>query len=1524
MALSLALTTALSGGVAWLTFGAQSAEQDWGLGRTLTSGGLSMMTWIIAWIACQWTLSSRHRMLARMAQQNLGRRKRNTALVIVGLLVGSAIVSSSLVIGDSLDATMEEQFLAPLGDTDYYIRGHDPLTGVWTTWNQTRTEALFDELHGWEEVEGVRGGLVTTSSVLHDGLGEPMVEWYAFDAVQSSAGGFAPIGGGGGVRYADIPADGAVINSELAESIDAEVGDSLEVHWMEVDLQEGITRDSTNLTVFAVVGDVNTGHRNARSPLIFTRLDAAQSIRNEPRTVSHLAIAVEGDGTEALRWRIGDAVNATLLAEDAGFTIQAEPASGMIAVARTTGLGLLDVDEIANLSAAVDELDLAILEARLLQVPLYNIAERWVNVSGLASTSISTIAQSPEWDWYGTSQGLSLQAADGQWWIYQPEDIEDIAIRDVELVGENHGFVAHAAGLRELNLTEGAPDADHLEGREIQALDRLGDTLLALEENDGVVHLHHAGPDLEWDTATLDAGLDAMAVDLAVANGTIHVRVEGLFGTATCVGADASSLICEDDPTDRRSLFSHGDAAWVSVGPTLSLLEGNTTTPAWMLGLPNGTLHAHDESILWVEDAGFWAWNGSGFEAHSMTVPSVATEDDAILDLTADRLIISTGDGVSILEDGNQTGRLPSTIKVDVMNRLPLMVVALEGGEMLGFDAVPEGMINVSSWAAETLALESGEAVRLRGYLPTARGQLEGERLVADSVELDLPAPPGQDAFAAVTFGLVSVSDAEALAGGSEGDRTLVLLSGPGLAPPDDFAAVEAQLADWADEQADVKSADLDVRPIKANLVEGTAEVGESFSMLFLIFGSFVIFAGVLLVMNIFVMLADERKPEMGMARAIGMQRSDLRSLFVQEGVLLGLLSSAAGAVAGIGVAWALMGIMGIAFRDTMGWEVVFAWRLESLLAGFATGFLVTWSTLWCTSMWISRLNVVAAIRSIPTRYGGGLPWWSILITLFLSMSSAASLGLAFVTGDADDGSRHAWWTLGVFIGMLALVPPAFWVAGKLLPEDLRIGRLRLHRPVVVPRLILTVLSLSMILFGWKGDPISAEWEQGAFSFIVLGLFMVAAGVMLLTSLAPLVARAAARLLAPVSRRVASVLPTSLSYPLATPFRTAMTMGMFSLVVFAVVVLSGYSALFGNYIAEMGEEAGGEFEIIAVGSEIDGDLSNWDLGEASWDAFDGVAVLSAAAIHAERGDGDGERLTVAARGFDANFTDRGALALDLWAEELGTEEEAWQAVLEDESLVIIDYSLSPQPPGLEGNPTLDLVIGSELLISDPFNAGVNRTVFVAGILKQESSIMAPGVYMSHAFAEQRFEAEPQMVWFSLPEGTSVAAQQSIADEIERGMAEEGVAVIVIEVAFAKMQTFFLSMFNLLQAFLGLGLAVGIAGLAVVTVRNVSERRHQIGILRAIGFQRGMVVAGFLVELSWISFLGIFNGALVGIGFHYALYERFLAEDGAPFLLPWMEIWTIVIGAYVLTLLATVWPVRTAATIRPAEALRDVD
>ena len=107
------------------------------------------------------------------------------------------------------------------------------------------------------------------------------------------------------------------------------------------------------------------------------------------------------------------------------------------------------------------------------------------------------------------------------------------------------------------------------------------------------------------------------------------------------------------------------------------------------------------------------------------------------------------------------------------------------------------------------------------------------------------------------------------------------------------------------------------------------------------------------------------------------------------------------------------------------------------------------------------------------------------------------------------------------------------------------------------------------------------------------------------------------------------------------------------------------------------------------------------------------------------------------------------------------------------------------------------------------------------------------------------------------------------------------------------------------------------------MRAVSERQHQTGVLRALGFDKGMILFGYVLELTWISLLGMINGVLVAILFHYQLYQVLWAEQETKFIMPWIEIILLVFVAYVLVLIFTALPIRKASNIHPAEALRQV-
>ena len=126
--------------------------------------------------------------------------------------------------------------------------------------------------------------------------------------------------------------------------------------------------------------------------------------------------------------------------------------------------------------------------------------------------------------------------------------------------------------------------------------------------------------------------------------------------------------------------------------------------------------------------------------------------------------------------------------------------------------------------------------------------------------------------------------------------------------------------------------------------------------------------------------------------------------------------------------------------------------------------------------------------------------------------------------------------------------------------------------------------------------------------------------------------------------------------------------------------------------------------------------------------------------------------------------------------------------------------------------------------------------------------------------------------------------------------------------------------TLMESYLGIGLLVGIAGLAVVTLRAVVERRTQIGALRAIGFTQGMVLRVFLLEIALIAVLGVGIGMGLGIVFAYKVYLVYFAGI-ITVSVPWVNLGIIVGIASVAAVACTAQPAIRASRIPPAEALR---
>jgi putative ABC transport system permease protein len=128
----------------------------------------------------------------------------------------------------------------------------------------------------------------------------------------------------------------------------------------------------------------------------------------------------------------------------------------------------------------------------------------------------------------------------------------------------------------------------------------------------------------------------------------------------------------------------------------------------------------------------------------------------------------------------------------------------------------------------------------------------------------------------------------------------------------------------------------------------------------------------------------------------------------------------------------------------------------------------------------------------------------------------------------------------------------------------------------------------------------------------------------------------------------------------------------------------------------------------------------------------------------------------------------------------------------------------------------------------------------------------------------------------------------------------------------------------IMAFMGLGLIVGVTALGVITARSVVERRQQIGVLRAVGFRRQLVLWSFLLESSFIALTSIVLGTLLGLAVAFNVIHNTQQQpswSNLSFDPPWLMLGVLFAVVYAVALATTYLPATRAARVYPAEALR---
>ncbi|MET9130816.1 ABC transporter permease [Streptomyces antibioticus] len=189
-------------------------------------------------------------------------------------------------------------------------------------------------------------------------------------------------------------------------------------------------------------------------------------------------------------------------------------------------------------------------------------------------------------------------------------------------------------------------------------------------------------------------------------------------------------------------------------------------------------------------------------------------------------------------------------------------------------------------------------------------------------------------------------------------------------------------------------------------------------------FAGISVLVGVFLIVNTFSMLIAQRTRELGLLRALGADRRQVRRSVLTEAVLLGLVGSTLGLAAGIGLAAGLIRLMSAFGMNLKTTEMVVGWGTP--VAAYAVGVGVTFVAAYLPARRAAAVSPMAALADADgAGVGRPLKVRAVVGSVLGALGAAALVGCAVSSETASAASLLG---LGVVLTLVATV-----VAGPLL-----------------------------------------------------------------------------------------------------------------------------------------------------------------------------------------------------------------------------------------------------------------------------------------------------------------------------------------------------------------------------------------------------------------------------------------------------------------------------------------------------------
>ncbi|MDA7861631.1 FtsX-like permease family protein [Mariniblastus sp.] len=181
-----------------------------------------------------------------------------------------------------------------------------------------------------------------------------------------------------------------------------------------------------------------------------------------------------------------------------------------------------------------------------------------------------------------------------------------------------------------------------------------------------------------------------------------------------------------------------------------------------------------------------------------------------------------------------------------------------------------------------------------------------------------------------------------------------------------------------------------------------------------------------------------------------------------------------------------------------------------------------------------------------------------------------------------------------------------------------------------------------------------------------------------------------------------------------------------------------------------------------------------------------------------------------------------------------------------------------------------------------YDSGESIYIRVVGFL--ENTLLQGSLIISEQDFESVFPTIGGYQYFLIREMVETTGEsESDIAVLEERLSDQGFDARSAEILlgnFMSVQNTYISTFQTLGS---LGLLLGTFGLAAVQIRSVLERKKELGLMRAIGFQRNTLAKMVVLENAWLLIIGL------GIGIFSALFTTIPHWLVGTATAPWLEL-----------------------------------